>query len=213
MNENYLPAIATYLATCVRPRLPLFMQLEGEAKAEQIPIIPPEVGQCLDFFVALHKPKKILEIGAAIGYSTLWLAHSFTGERIDTIELSQDNIKRLQQTIIAAEEKRINVISGDALQLLPTLTETYDLIFVDAQKAQYLKYLQLALPHLAIGGLIIFDNLLWHGQVAEIKTVLPRFQRTAEDLRQFTQAFLSHPELTATVLPLGDGLGVGVKHV
>jgi predicted O-methyltransferase YrrM len=187
------------------------LRLEAEASREQIPIIPPEVGQCLEFFVALHKPQKVLEIGAAIGYSTLWLAKSFTGERIDTIELSGDNIKRLQQNIAA--EKRVNILAGDALQILPGLKDTYDLVFVDAQKAQYSKYLELVLPHLAIGGLIVFDNVLWHGQVAGIKQVLSRFQRTAEDLRQFNKDFLSHPELTATVLPIGDGLAVGVKNV
>lgn len=211
MNENYLPEIAKYLNTCVRPRTELMLRLEAEASSEQIPIIPPEVGQCLEFFVTLHKPQKILEIGAAIGYSTLWLAKSFTGECIDTIELSEDNIQRLQQTIAA--EKNINIISGDALQVLPNLKETYDLVFVDAQKAQYSKYLELVLPRLASGGLLIFDNVLWHGQVAGIKQVLPRFQRTAEELRQFNKEFLAHPAFTTTVLPIGDGLAVGVKNV
>lgn len=213
MNENYLPAIAAYLSSCVRERSPLLKRLEQEAATEQIPIVPPEVGQFLDFLVALHKPQHILEIGAAVGYSLLWLARSFTGEYIDTIELSQDNIKRLQQTILASGDQRLRVIAGDALQVLPTLSRTYELIFVDAQKAQYAQYLQLAIPHLAPGGLIIFDNVLWHGQVAGIAQVLPRFQRTAEELRQFTKAFLSHPEFTATVLPIGDGLAMGVKHV
>lgn len=213
MNENYLPEVAAYLTTSVQARSPLLTRLEQEAALEQIPIIPPEVGQVLNFFVTLKRPQKILEVGAAIGYSTLWLAQSFTGTHIDTLELSQRNIERLQKNLTAAAEQRVRVFAGDALQILPTLTDTYDLIFVDAQKAQYTQYLALALPILAPGGLIIFDNLLWHGQVAGVDPVLPRFQRAAETVRLFTQEFLQHPQLTTALLPIGDGLGVGVKHV
>lgn len=213
MNENYLPAIASYMTTCVRERSLVMQRMEQEAFQEQIPIIPPEVGQYLEFLVTLLKPQRILEIGAAIGYSTLWLHKAFSGISIDTIELSAVNIKRMQQNILETQANNINIISGDALVEIAKLTAEYDLVFVDAQKAQYTQYLELVLPKLKVGGVIVFDNLLWHGQVAGIPEQLPRFQRAAEEVKAFTKILLNHPQLTSTLLPIGDGVGIGVKRV
>jgi predicted O-methyltransferase YrrM len=120
------------------------------------------------------------------------------------IEAAEGYLKR------AGLRERARIEKGFALEVIPQLDETFDLIFLDAVKEEYRGYLDLALPKLRQGGVLLCDNLLWGGQVAgEIRS--PDQQPSTEALREFNRYFVNHPELRAEVLPVGDGLGYGVK--
>ena len=148
----------------------------------------------------------------AIGYSVVHLARALPADGlVVTIEPSEEMISAAGDFIRRAGlSERVRVERGFALEVLPRLTEEFDLLFIDAVKEEYADYLELALPRLRAGGVVIVDNLLWGGQVAgEIRSA----DQTAstQALREFNQRFVRHPQLLAEVLPLGDGLGYGVK--
>jgi len=120
------------------------------------------------------------------------------------IKASQGFIER------AGLSSKVRIERGKGLEVIPRLRETFDLVFIDALKEEYLGYLELALPRLRTGGVIIVDNLLWGGQVAgEISS--PDQESSTTALREFNQSFVAHPKLRAEVLPVGDGLGYAVK--
>src|SRR5258708_35873529 len=148
----------------------------------------------------------------AIGYSVIHLAQGMNSDGlVITIDPSDDMIKAAEGYLIRAGlRERVRIEKGYALDVIPRLDETFDLIFLDAVKEEYLGYLDLALPKLRTGGVVLCDNLLWGGQVAgEIRS--PDQKPSTEALRGFDQYFINHPQLRAEVLPVGDGLGYGVK--
>jgi len=110
----------------------------------------------------------------------------------------------------ARVRERVRIEKGYALEVIPRLAETFDLVFIDAVKEEYQGYLDLAMPKLRTGGVVICDNLLWGGQVAG-ETRSPDQKSSTEALREFNQYFVNHTQLRAEVLPVGDGLGYGVK--
>jgi predicted O-methyltransferase YrrM len=131
--------------------------------------------------------------------------------RVVTIDPSNEMIAAAEGYYSRADVRdRVDIHKGYALEVIPTLNETFDLLFIDAVKEEYRGYLDLALPKLRLGGVVICDNLLWGGQVAgEIRS---DDQKTStEALREFNRYFVSHPQLRAEVLAVGDGLGYGVK--
>src|SRR5258708_30794740 len=148
----------------------------------------------------------------AIGYSVIHLAQGMNSDGlVITIDPSDDMIKAAEGYLIRAGlRERVRIEKGYALDVIPRLDETFDLIFLDAVKEEYHGYLDLALPKLRVGGVVLCDNLLWGGQVAgEIRSADQK--PSTEALREFNQYFVNHPQLRAEVLPVGDGLGYGVK--
>jgi caffeoyl-CoA O-methyltransferase len=128
-----------------------------------------------------------------------------------TIDPSDDMIKAAEGYLSrAGVRERVRIEKGYALEVIPHIDETFDLVFIDAVKEEYQGYLDLALPKLRAGGVVIVDNLLWGGQVAgEIRA--PDQKASTEALREFNQYFVNHPQLRAEVLAVGDGLGYAVK--
>jgi predicted O-methyltransferase YrrM len=148
----------------------------------------------------------------AIGYSVIHLLRGMAdGGRVVTIDPSDEMIAAAEGYYSRAGLRdRVDIHKGYALEVLPTLNETFDLVFIDAVKEEYRGYLDLALPKLRIGGVVICDNLLWGGQVAgEIRS--DDQKASTEALREFNQYFINHPQLRAEVLAVGDGLGYAVK--
>lgn len=214
MAHCYLPEVFNYLQQEVSPRRPdYFYELETFAIENKIPIIGPETGAFLELLVKLLSPRNILEVGTATGYSALWLARSFKGRgRITTIEFSSPN------SAVAAENfkkydrhKKIELITGDAFKLLPVGRQKYKLIFIDAVKKDYSRYLERCLPLLNKKGMIVFDNLFWHGQVVGVAQKNERFQKAVPALQKFNKEFVNTPQLSSLILPIGDGLGLGIK--
>ena len=156
--------------------------------------------------------KKALEIGMAIGYSVIHLARGMGSSGLVVTIEPDEKVIRLSENYLARAglSERVRIERGEALQVMPKLRETFDLVFIDALKEEYLDYLDLALPLLRTDGVVIVDNLLWGGQVAgEIRSLEQESSTLA--LREFNKSFVSHPELRAEILSIGDGLGYGVK--
>lgn len=190
----------------------LTLEMEEFAKKGNVPILTPDSAQFLEQLITIHKPKRVLEIGCAIAYSTIRIAKNLKKKSvIDTIEVSKENIKKAKKYIEKSEAKdKINLIEGDALEVMPNLSNKYDFIFLDADKEDYEKLFYFSLMLLKKNGVILVDNLLWHGYAAA-SNVPPKFKNSTKHIREFNKLFLTHPTLKSTLLPIGDGLGLGIK--
>ena len=144
----------------------------------------------------------------AIGYSVVHLARGMGEQgRVVTIDPSEEMINAATGYLKRAGVlDRVDIRRGKALDVMPQLDETFDLLFIDAVKEEYSQYLDLGLPRLRVGGVVIVDNLLWGGRVASGDT-----EASTVALREFNPYFINHPQLLAEVLPVGDGLGYAVK--
>jgi len=203
---------AEYLDRLIPRSDPLLQEMEQYAAEHRVPIADREVALFLEITARAIKARRILEVGMAIGYSVIHLARGMDeGGRVLSIEPDEDMIKASQGYIERAGlSGKVRIERGKGLEVIPRLRETFDLVFIDALKEEYFGYLELALPRLRTGGVIIVDNLLWGGQVAgEISS--PDQESSTNALREFNQRFVAHPKLRAEVLPVGDGLGYAVK--
>lgn len=199
--DRLLPASAGVLA-----------EMETYAAAHRVPIADREVAVFLEITARVINARRVLEIGMAIGYSVIHLLRGMADDGIVvTIDPSEEMINRAEDYLRRAGlRERVRIERGRALEVMPRLTETFDLVYLDALKEEYSDYLELALPMLRVGGVVIADNLLWGGQVAgEIQS--PEQTASTQALREFNERFVYHPQLRAEVLSIGDGLGYGVK--
>ncbi len=203
---------AEYLDNLLPPSEGLMAEMESYAAEHRIPIADREVALFLEITARAIKAKRVLECGMAIGYSVIHLARGMPDDGIVfTIDPSDEMITAAGAYFERARvSDRVRIERGYALEVIPRLNETFDLVFIDAVKEEYEGYLNLALPKLRLGGVVVCDNLLWGGQVAgEIRS--PDQRSSTEALREFNGYFVNHPQLRAEVLPVGDGLGYGVK--
>ncbi|HWS88505.1 MAG TPA: O-methyltransferase [Pyrinomonadaceae bacterium] len=204
---------AEYLERLLPANTGLLAEMEEYAEAHRVPIADREVARFLEITARSTGARRALEIGMAIGYSVVHLARGMgEGGLVVTIEPSEEMIARSEEFVgRAGFGGRLRIERGYALEVLPRLSgETFDLLFIDALKEEYARYLELALPMLREGGVVIVDNLLWGGQVAgEIRA--PEQTASTQALREFNQIFVRHPQLLSVVLPVGDGLGYAVK--
>lgn len=203
---------AEYLDRLLPDNTGLLAEIEADAAANNVPIADREVAAFLEITARAMRARRVLEIGMAIGYSVIHLARAMDDDGlVVTIEPSDEMIRRSDDYLRRAGlRERVRVERGAALEVMPRLNETFDLVFLDAVKEEYSEYLELALPLLRTGGVVIADNLLWGGQVAgEIKR--PEQTASTQSLREFNQLFVRHPQLRSVILPVGDGLGYGVK--
>ena len=203
---------AEYLDRLMPSDDPLLAEMEAYAAEHRVPIADREVARFLEITARAIKARRVLEIGMAIGYSVVHLARGMNeGGLVVTIEPNDEMIRASEKFLTRAGLRdRVSIEKGLALDVIPNLHETFDLLFIDAVKEEYIDYLDLALPRLRTGGVVIVDNLLWGGQVAgDIRSADQEESTTA--LREFNQHFVNHPQLRAEVLPVGDGLGYAVK--
>lgn len=203
---------ANYLERLHPANAGLLAEMESYAAEHRVPIADREVALFLEITARAIKARRALECGMAIGYSVIHILQGMTGDgRVTTIDPSDEMIKAGEGYLARAGLRdRADIHKGYALEVIPELNETFDLLFIDAVKEEYRGYLDLALPKLRQGGVVICDNLLWGGQVAgEIRSLDQ--QSSTEALRSFNDYFVSHPQLRAEVLPVGDGLGYAVK--
>lgn len=203
---------AEYLENLHPSNTGLLAEMESYAAEHRVPIADREVALFLEITARAIKARRALECGMAIGYSVIHLARGMAGDGLlVTIDPSEEMIKAAEGYFAQAGIRdRVQIEKGFALEVIPRLNESFDLVFIDAVKEEYQGYLDLALPKLRPGGVVICDNLLWGGQVAgEIRA--PDQKPSTEALREFNQYFINHPQLRAQVLPVGDGLGYGVK--
>jgi len=198
-----------YLERLQPPRDALLTEIERVAADEGVPISDPEVGRLLELLARSRGARRILELGTALGYGSLLLARGAEEARVVTV----DRDPAMQERARAYLERggvldRVEMVTGEALAVLDRLDGPFDLVYVDAEKTEYRRYLDRILTLVPVGGLLVFDNLLWKGWVAEPPD---EDDAAADAIRAFNGYLMIHPQLVAQVLPLGDGVGMAVK--
>ena len=208
MNDD----VSAYLAAAHVEPDPLVLELEQHGRKEDVPSVSRSLGRLLSVLVHAMQANRILEIGTAYGYSTLWmaLAQPPAGKiwtfdpNMELTEVAQGYFER------AGVADRIEIINQPALEVLPTFQQrNLDIVFIDAIKTEYEEYLEHCIPLLKLSGLVVVDNLLWSGRVAQKPSKSD--DENTKALRKFNDTFLNHPQLDATVIPVGDGTGIGAR--
>lgn len=187
-------------------------KIKEKALEDKIPIIMNDTLEVIDKLLIEKKPVRILEIGTAVGYSAICFSEYLQeGGRIDTIEREEDRVLQAKGNIKKAEvEEKINILFGDAVEILPTLNEKYDVVFIDAAKGKYPFFLKEALRMLKEDGMIIADNVLYKGYV--MSDYNKHKQRTAvRNLREFLKELQENDELEVEILEVGDGLAIAKR--
>ncbi len=188
--------------------------IEKEAIADEVPIIRKEMGNLLKVLLQLVQPERILEVGTAVGYSSILMSENMPHDcTITTIEnydkripVAKNNFKR------AGKEDVITLIEGDALEVLNTLDGPYDFIFMDAAKGQYINYLPDIKRVLRKGGLLISDNILQEGEIVESRYAVTRRNRTIHArIREYVYELTHSEDFVTSIVPIGDGITLSVK--
>lgn len=193
---------------------PFLNQIEKEARAEAVPIVRTQTQNLLRFLMAAHKPRNILEVGTAVGFSALLMSeYAPEGCRITTIEKYEKRIPVARENFRrAGKEDAITLLEGDAAEILRTLDDTYDFIFMDAAKGQYLHFLPDAVRLLGEGGLLVSDNVLQDGDVLESRFAVTRRNRTIHArMRDYLYELTHHEMLETVILPVGDGVSLSTR--
>jgi predicted O-methyltransferase YrrM len=202
------PEQAQYLEGLLPERDEVARALEADAQEHDVPIVDPEVGRFLQIAALSIGARRVLEVGTATGYSGLHLLKALPpdGELV-TIDVDETRQRTARDHWSqAGVSERTTFVLGPALEMLPTLDGPFDLVFLDAIKDEYKRYLDLALPMLRVGGVVLADNVLRAGKVATGED-----DPNANALRIFNAYAMNHPQLLSVVLPLGDGLLYAVK--
>ncbi len=206
--------LATFINSLDAGNAPYLNELERYAKKTNVPIIRTEMQSLLKFLLAMKEPKEILEVGTAIGFSALLMSeygpkdcHITTIEKYEKrIPLAKENFKK------AGKEEAITLLEGDATEILQTLEGTYDFIFMDAAKGQYINFLPDILRLLKVGGLLISDNVLQDGDIIESRFAVTRRNRTIHArMREYLYELKHHEDLETVILPVGDGVTISVR--
>lgn len=206
--------LVTYINSLDTGNTEILDKIEKEALDSYVPIIRKEMQTFLKMFLSVTRPMNILEVGTAVGFSAILMAEYNPADcRITTIEnyekripIARENFKR------AGKEHQITLIEGDATEILKQLNESYDLIFMDAAKGQYIHFMPDLIRLLKSGGTLISDNVLQDGDIIESRYVVTRRNRTIHKrMREYLFELTHHEELVTSVLPIGDGITVSSK--
>ncbi len=209
-NINY-DYIIRYIRSTLKQSEGMLARMEAFAKEHDVPISQPETIKLIELLIRLGKTERVLEVGAAIGYSAIRMANAGAGH-IDTIEINPDAARVAKANIEEAGLKdRINLIEGDAKEVLPTLNGEYDMIFIDAAKAQYGEFFNHSMRMLKKGGILISDNILYKGMTATDELLLHRKRTIVKRLREYVSMLCSNPKLDTDILPMGDGIALSIK--
>ncbi len=205
------PYITEYLRKVRRPRDGKLGELEAWARREGYPVSEPETSDLLEIICRLKNPQNILEIGTCVGFSAL-LMHSCCSGKITTLDRYEAMYSVAEKNFAEfGAEDRIQLIKGDAVDILPTLTDKYDLIFIDAAKGQYPVFLENSLRLLAPNGIIIADNIFFNGYVAEGKPDRHRNKTIVTRLDEFITRLEAEESLKTVLLPISDGVSLSYK--
>ncbi len=210
INYNY---IVDYIVNTVEESKGFLKELEDYADERFIPIIQREVKAFLASLLDYKRPLRILEVGSAIGYSSIFFSeHIKPGGEIITLEkdekyafIARENIKK------AGKEDVIHLIEGPAEETITTVEGKFDMLFLDANKSQYRHYFDVIFPKLRDGGIIICDNILYKGMTANDALLPRKHYAIVGHIREFLDFLCKHPSLTTSIIPIGDGMSISVK--
>ncbi len=207
--------IVSYIHSLEQSRGPFLDELRAYAEANRVPIIRREVESFLEVLLSIQRPKAILELGTAIGYSAIFMGRCVCeNSRIVTIENYEKRILSAKENIKkAGMEQKICLVEGDALEEMKKMqSESFDFIFMDAAKAQYIYFLQEAVRLLKTDAVLVADNVLQEGDLIESRYAVTRRDRTIHArMRDYMYEVKNRQDLVTTVVPIGDGMTVSVK--
>lgn len=204
----------TFIHSLELPESEIIEKIEQEALEAHVPIIRKETQSFLKVLLLMKKPLRILEIGAAVGFSAILMSEYMPeGAHITTIEnyekripIARENFRR------AGREEEITLLEGDALEVMKTLPGPYDFIFMDAAKGQYIQYMPQVMRLLSPGGVLVSDNVLQDGDIIESRFAVERRNRTIHSrMREYLYQLKHDSRLETSILPLGDGIALSVK--
>ena len=210
VDERY----TTYLNSLYPELSPVLVQIQREALESFVPIIRPETVNLLQTLIRMNRPKRILEVGAAVGFSANLMAETAGDDCVITtienyeprIPIANANFKR------TGRDKQITLLEGDAMEILPTLEGPFDFIFMDAAKGQYINFWPEIKRLIADDGVVVTDNVLQDGDIIESRYAITRRNRTIHKrMRDYLYELTHDEDFTTTILPLGDGVSISVK--
>lgn len=205
--------VEEYIRETLQEKDGLLRELEIYAEENSVPIIHKEVSDLLKVMLKLTKPKRILEVGCAIGYSSIFFA-SIVGPDVEIItternekmiEKAKENIKR------AGLENNITILEGDAEETLKSVDGEFDMVFIDAAKGQYQLFFDLVIDKVKTGGLVVSDNILYKGMVAHDDFVVRRKKTIVKRMRNYLDYICSCDYLSTSLIPIGDGVALSYK--
>ncbi|MBR6223498.1 MAG: O-methyltransferase [Lachnospiraceae bacterium] len=205
--------ITSYIQSLIPDEDPILTEIRAYAEESFVPVIRPETAAILKTLIELKQAKKILEIGTAIGYSAILMSRCQNVEHITTVENYEPRIEVARKNIKKAGlSEKISLVAGDAGEFLKELDEAFDLVFLDAAKAQYPAYLPDILRVLKTGGVLITDNVMQDGEILESHFTVPKRNRTIHDrMREYLYILTHDEELQTSIVPIGDGISISVK--
>ena len=203
----------TYVENFLPPREELLLEMEQYAQTHHVPIMQLSGIEALSQILRIQNPKSILEIGTAIGYSAIRMAKALPNTSIVTIERDTNRVEVAKQFIAKSNVgSQITVIEGDALEVEIDRNSTFDAVFIDAAKGQYMKFFEKYSPLVPSGGVLYIDNMYMHGlSDLDIKEVPKRKRTMIRNLKQFSDWIMQHPDYTSAFFPIGDGLLICLK--
>lgn len=202
------PEVVALMRTEQQQLTGFLAEIERFAHAENVPVIPHETVVYFQFLLAALRPKSILEIGTAIGFSALLMAQASPEAKVTTIERNPEMAALARENFAKYDsDQQITLVEGDAMDVLTTLEDDYDFAFMDSAKSKYIVFLPEILKRLSVGGIVVIDDVFQGGDVTLSLSEIKRNQRGIyRGLHQLFDATLTHPGLTTTLVPLGDGL-------
>lgn len=200
--------VVRYMRNQQKPNEGYLAELADFAHRENIPIIQHEVVAYFRFLMQTLQPKNILEIGTAIGFSTLLMAENAPGAKITTLDRNPEMIAFAKDNFAKYDTRhQITLVEGDAVDTLSSIEGEFDFVFMDSAKSKYIVFLPEVLEHLKVGGVVVFDDVFQGGDIVKPIEEVRRGQRTIyRGLQRLFDATLNNPDLTATLVPLSDGL-------
>lgn len=214
MNSIVDERVVSFINSFKKDDSTICQKIEKEARESYVPIIRKEMAEFLKTILAIKNPLNILEIGTAVGYSAILMSENISPKaRITTIENYDVRIPIARNNFVrAGKEDVIKLIEGDAAKVLKELDETYDFIFMDAAKGQYIHYMPEVMRLLKTGGTLVSDNVMQDGSIIESRFAVERRDRTIHSrMREYLYELKHHEELLTSIIPLGDGVAVSVK--
>lgn len=206
--------LVTYINSLDKGNTAVLDQIEGEALESYVPIIRKDMQSFLKLLLTVQKPMRILEVGTAVGFSAILMAeYAPEGCKIVTIENYDKRIPIAKQNFErAGKSDQITLLEGDATEVLKTLEEPFDMIFMDAAKGQYINFMSDVLRLLKKDGVLVSDNVLQDGDIIESHFIVERRNRTIyKRMREYLYELTHRDDLVTSVLPVGDGITVSVK--
>ena len=206
--------VEDYIRTTLKEKDGLLRELEEYANEHNVPIVHKEVSELLKVLLKIQKPKRILEVGCAIGYSSILFASVLDEDvEIITVERNEKMIEKAKENIkLAGFEKNITILEGDAEEILKEVEGPFDMMFMDAAKGQYKLFYDMIIDKLRVDGLLISDNILYKGMVAHDDFVIRRKKTIVKRMRNYLDYICNCDYLSTSLIPIGDGVALSYKN-